>query len=205
MTDLFAVGATLCWGLVAGVWLVAWVWPVAAREHAQDARSRPGLGPGAWSLLLGVAVLVFAAGVLGVEAGTGLVVEVSWVEVIGLGTLVAATAFTVWARLSLGAMWSVRPSIGAERKLCITGPYAVTRHPIYTGILGMLLGTALLSGDAQAILAVPIMAVLVEAKIRREEQLLVAAFPDEYPAYRRSVPQLVPGLRTIRRDVETRG
>ena len=49
------------------------------------------------------------------------------------------------------------------------------------------------------------MVVLVESKIRREEHLLLATFPDEYPAYRRRVPQLVPGLPTIRRDVENRG
>ncbi len=79
------------------------------------------------------------------------------------------------------------------------GPYAVTRHPIYTGLLGMLLGTALLGGLGQWIVLVAAGLVVVELKIHMEEQLLLAIFPEDYPRYRRQVPQLVPGLGVMRR------
>jgi protein-S-isoprenylcysteine O-methyltransferase Ste14 len=74
----------------------------------------------------------------------------------------------------------------------------VTRHPIYTGVLGMLFGATLLSGIGQWIVLFPVGLVLFEVKIRMEEHLMLATFPDEYPRYRRQVPQLVPGLYVLR-------
>ena len=71
----------------------------------------------------------------------------------------------------------------------------MTRHPIYTGILGMIIGSALVIGVPAAILWAAASIVGVELKIRQEERLLLAAFPDEYRRYRERVPQLVPGLR----------
>ncbi len=46
---------------------------------------------------------------------------------------------------------------------------------------------------------VPVGLVLFEIKIRQEERLLLAMFPEEYPRYRREVPQLIPGLHALRR------
>ena len=74
----------------------------------------------------------------------------------------------------------------------------MTRHPIYTGLLGMLLGATLLSGIGQWIVLFPVGLILFEVKIRMEEHLMLATFPDEYPRYRRQVPQLVPGLYVLR-------
>ena len=118
----------------------------------------------------------------------------SWVRVLGLAVLAASTVFTLWARFSLGTMWSMAPMVKDDHQLRTRGPYAVTRHPIYTGVLGMLLGATLLSGLGQWIVLFPVGLILFEVKIRMEEHLMLATFPDEYPRYRRQVPQLVPGL-----------
>ena len=106
--------------------------------------------------------------------------------------------FTVWARLILGVMWSASPTVKREHKLRTGGPYAITRHPIYTGMLSMLLGTTLLAGGGRWIVAFPVFLVLVEIKLHIEERLMLAQFPEDYPGYRRRVPQLVPGLRWSR-------
>jgi protein-S-isoprenylcysteine O-methyltransferase Ste14 len=124
----------------------------------------------------------------------GLVAGALWVRVLGLAVLVASTVFTLWARFSLGTMWSVAPRVKGDQRLRTHGPYAVTRHPIYTGLLGMLLGATLLSGIGQWIVLFPVGLILFEVKIRLEERLMVATFPDEYARYRRRVPQLIPGL-----------
>jgi protein-S-isoprenylcysteine O-methyltransferase Ste14 len=105
---------------------------------------------------------------------------------------------TLRARLSLGTMWSLAPKVTGDHRLRTRGPYAVTRHPIYTGLLGMMLGATLLSGIGQWIVLFPAGLVLFEAKIRMEEHLMLATFPDEYSRYRRQVPQLVPGLYALR-------
>ena len=191
MNDLSAVAVTLCWGAVALVWVGA------ARDHGRRVPRVPTMVAGGRSVLLGAALVYAIVLALGIAAGVA--AGDAWVEVLGLGMLVPATAFTIWARLALGAMWTVQARVGADHRLCTTGPYAVTRHPIYTGVLGMLLGTSLLVGDGQLILLVPIAVVLLEAKIRVEERLLLATLPDDYAAYRRAVPQLVPSLRSLLR------
>ena len=71
-----------------------------------------------------------------------------WVLLLGLAVLVASTVFTLCARLSLGVMWSAMPRLQGDHRLRTDGPYAVTRHSIYTGGLGMLAGITLLAGSA---------------------------------------------------------
>jgi protein-S-isoprenylcysteine O-methyltransferase Ste14 len=117
------------------------------------------------------------------------------VRILGLVILLAATALTLWARLALGAMWSAAPTVKQEHQLRTSGPYAITRHPIYTGLLGMFLGSLLLAGAGRWIVAFPVYLVLLQFKIRTEERLMLAEFPGDYPRYRQRVPRLVPGLR----------
>jgi protein-S-isoprenylcysteine O-methyltransferase Ste14 len=116
----------------------------------------------------------------------------------GLGILGASTGFAMWARGVLGSSWSIGPQVGGDRRLRTRGPYAITRHPIYTGVLGMLVGTAIAVGGGVALVLIGVGLVALETKIRMEEPLLVAQFPNEYPAYRARVPQLIPGLRRRR-------
>jgi protein-S-isoprenylcysteine O-methyltransferase Ste14 len=123
-----------------------------------------------------------------------------WATGIGLGILLASTAFTLWARVALGTMWTLDAVVKEGHALRTDGPYGITRHPIYTGILGMLLGSLLLAGVGRSLLLLPVGLVLFEVKLHVEEALMLATFPDEYPRYRQRVPQLIPGLR-IRRSV----
>jgi protein-S-isoprenylcysteine O-methyltransferase Ste14 len=92
-------------------------------------------------------------------------------------------------------MWSSAPKVKSGHELRTDGPYAITRHPIYTGMLGMLLGTSLAAGLGASTILFPVGLAMFLIKIRSEERLMTATFPQEYPRYRRQVPQLVPGLR----------
>ena len=148
--------------------------------------------------LIGVAVVCVGVAVVGRSHFDGLAVGAMWVRVLGLAVLVASTVFTLWARFSLGTMWSMAPKVKGGHELRTHGPYAVTRHPIYTGLLGMMLGATLLSGIGQWIVLFPVGLILFEVKIRMEEHLMLATFPEAYLRYRRQVPQLVPGLYVLR-------
>ena len=128
-----------------------------------------------------------------------LTVQAPWVRVLGLAILFGCTVFTLWARLVLGTMWSSDPIVKQGHELQADGPYGITRHPIYTGMLGMLLGTVLLAGVGQQILILPIGLVLFEIKISIEEPLMSATFPKEYRRYRQQVPQLILSPRRIGR------
>ena len=94
-------------------------------------------------------------------------------------------------------MWSSEPVAKEGHELRTDGPYAITRHPIYTGIVGMLLGTALAIGLGPFVWVFVVGVVFLELKIRAEERLMTDVFPDAYDEYRRQVPQLVPGLYAV--------
>jgi protein-S-isoprenylcysteine O-methyltransferase Ste14 len=61
----------------------------------------------------------------------------------------------------------------------------------------MLLGSLLVAGAGRWIVPFPVALILIEFKIRIEERFMTAEFPEEYPRYRKRVPQLVPGLRLV--------
>lgn len=74
----------------------------------------------------------------------------------GLAFLMVTTASTIWARLVLGIMWSGAPAVKQQHQLRTGGPYRIGRHPIYTGILGMLLGSMLVAGGGRWIEPFPV-------------------------------------------------
>jgi len=188
---LAVVSLVACWGAVALAWLAGAIY---YESRAPAERTRAWYMSPLW--ITTIIVVIVTAAVPRADWAP-LEVHVPWIRILGLAILLAATALTLWARLALGAMWSAAPTVKQEHQLRTSGPYAITRHPIYTGLLGMMLGTGLLAGSGRWILYFPIYLVLVEFKIRTEERLMLAEFPDDYPRYRRRVPQLVPGLRLI--------
>jgi protein-S-isoprenylcysteine O-methyltransferase Ste14 len=196
---LAGVGIAVCVGVVVVVWVTGALYNAFHTLHnASNARSeRTRSQPGSTAFIV-VAVVCAGLAIVGRGNFDGLAVRTSWVQVLGLTVLVASTVFTLWARFSLGTSWSIAPKVQGDHRLRTHGPYAVTRHPIYTGVLGMLFGATLLSGIGQWIVLFPVGLVLFEVKIRMEEHLMLATFPDEYPRYRRQVPQLVPGLYVLR-------
>lgn len=191
--DLLVLDANVaCWGAIVVVWIVAAVREAGTRP-AGRVRGSTEIGTVLLALVAVAAIVLVGPSIL-----APFTVEAPWVRVIGAGLLVASTLFAIWARLALGSSWSVGPRAATDRGLRTDGPYAITRHPIYTGLLGMLLGSALLGGLGQWLVLVPAGLVVAGFKIWSEERLLLETFPDAYAAYRERVPQLVPGWRTWR-------
>lgn len=193
------VGIAVCVGAVVAVWVAGALYNALHSLHngSHAPRKRTPSPPGSMALIV-VAVVCAGLAVVSRSHFDTLAVEALWARILGLAVLVASTVFTLWARFSLGTSWSVTPQVQGDHQLRSHGPYAVTRHPIYTGVLGMLLGATLLSGIGQWIVLFPVGLILFEVKIRLEEHLMLATFPEDYPRYRRQVPQLVPGLFILR-------
>ena len=95
-------------------------------------------------------------------------------------------------------MWSSTVVAKEAHELRTDGPYAITRHPIYSGMLAMLAGSALLGGLGRWAPALVVGIVVVVVKAHLEERLMDETFPAEYERYRRQVPQLIPGLGWLR-------
>jgi protein-S-isoprenylcysteine O-methyltransferase Ste14 len=112
----------------------------------------------------------------------------------GLALTITGCAFAIWARLTLGANWSGRATVKAGHELVIKGPYALARHPIYTGLLLASVGTGLAIGEWRCLLGLALLAIVFIAKIGQEEKLMLQTFPEAYPRYRRCVKALIPGL-----------
>src|SRR5262249_49627999 len=107
----------------------------------------------------------------------------------------ASALLAIWARVTLGRNWSgLVASLGEHHSLIRSGPYGAIRHPIYGGLLGAMLGTALTIGSLASWLAVVTGLVAFLLRIRIEEQLMMAAFPEAYAAYRAHTRALVPGV-----------
>jgi protein-S-isoprenylcysteine O-methyltransferase Ste14 len=111
-----------------------------------------------------------------------------------LGTVICALGliFTLWARRTLAGNWSSNVTFKQDHELIRTGPYRIVRHPIYTGLLSMFLGTGIYIGQVRCGLSLLMVAIGFWIKLNQEERLLLRHFPDAYPAYQHEVKALVP-------------
>jgi protein-S-isoprenylcysteine O-methyltransferase Ste14 len=106
---------------------------------------------------------------------------------------VAGLLFAWWARLYLGRLWSGSVTRKADHHVVDTGPYAIVRHPIYTGIIVAIAAAALEIGTFVALAGFVLMALGFWIKARLEERFLREQLGAEaYDSYRRRVPMLVP-------------
>ena len=168
-------------------WTAFWVyWLVAAFSMKR--------GRVAWSRELRIraviAVLVILLIRLGAFRDHNLNSD-SWRVGVGLGLFAAGLAFAIWARLHIGRNWGSPMSHKNEPELVTSGPYRLVRHPIYSGILVALAGTAVALSWAWLIAAALAGVYFVYSAIV-EERNLTEQLPDAYPAYRHSTKMLVP-------------
>ena len=168
-------------------WLVFWIyWLLSASTSKESV-------PSGWrSRLTGVSAIgVFV--IAGVLRGGSLGVH-SWIlGAIGAMLFTCGIALAVWARLHLGRNWGMPMTQRAEPELVTSGPYRFVRHPIYSGLLTAMLGTALVDN----LLGLIVVAVLVAYFYycgTVEERNLSATFPTAYPEYRSRTKMLIPFL-----------
>jgi len=112
----------------------------------------------------------------------------NWIVYPALLLTAAGMCFTIWARLHLGRYWSGIITLKEGHKVITTGPYRFVRHPIYTGWLAAMLGSAILAGTLDAFLGFEFVTLAFVIKLHREERLLAAELGDEYRRYMEKVP-----------------
>jgi protein-S-isoprenylcysteine O-methyltransferase Ste14 len=115
-----------------------------------------------------------------------------WILAVGSALTIAGIAFAIWARYHIGRYWSSTVSLRAGHELIRTGPYARIRHPIYTGILLAVVGTALAIGRYRALVAFVIMLLAFTWKSKREEALLAGQFGSAFEEHRRHTGFFLP-------------
>ena len=110
---------------------------------------------------------------------------------IGVFFCASGIAIAIWARVYIGRNWGMPMSRREDPELVTTGPYAFVRHPIYTGMLLALLGSALVSGILWLVPFVLVCAYFVYSA-KTEEKHMLQQFPKAYPEYRKRVKALIP-------------
>jgi protein-S-isoprenylcysteine O-methyltransferase Ste14 len=115
-----------------------------------------------------------------------------WLYGLAAAITAAGLLFTVWARVHLGRNWSGTVTIKQAHEFIATGPYAIVRHPIYSGLMLAFVGSAVARGEWRGVLAVLIALAALWRKLRLEEQWMREQFGAQYEAYARRVPALVP-------------
>ncbi len=192
--SIFWTVVLICWGMFAVVWVAGWIYNVMRGPQVE----RRSLMIPAWIIGLLLVILVSRTSLLRSFIAIGALPL--WAQALGVMVILAATLFTLWARLTLGTMWSSLPEAKAGHQLRTDGPYGITRHPIYTGLLGMLIGSLLVGGVGYWFVMVVLGAFFVLLKIPAEEKLMIDTFGDEYREYQQNVPQVIPGLRRLRHN-----
>ena len=114
-----------------------------------------------------------------------------------LAIVVLGISLAWWARLHLGRLWSGRVTRKEDHRVVDTGPYALVRHPIYTGIILSALATGIAERRGLAFLGSLVIAAGFWLRSRVEERFLKAELGPAYETYARRVPMLIPfHLRT---------
>lgn len=114
---------------------------------------------------------------------------------LGFMLVLAGIAFSIAARVWLGGNWSGIVTLKQDHELIRRGPYRLVRHPIYTGMLVAILGTAIAQGELRSVFAVALVTAAFVRKIGIEEAFLTDAFGAAYDRYRHEVPALIPFVR----------
>ena len=119
----------------------------------------------------------------------------SWIEALGIAITVAGMAFAIWARAYLGGNWSSNVTVKVDHQLVRTGPYRWVRHPIYSGLIVAMIGTALNRRQVRGLVAVALLWIGFTIKSRIEERFMEATFGPEYDEYKATTGALVPRPR----------
>jgi len=117
-----------------------------------------------------------------------------WPFWIGATITVAGLLFAVWARHHLASNWSSSVTIKQGHELITTGPYAVVRQPIYTGILTGFLGTVIALSQVRGVIGLVLIFIVLWAKLRKEEEWMRSQFGETYATYAHQTSALVPYL-----------
>lgn len=184
MADSTSWFIAACWAAWLAYWLI------------MAFRTKPTIERGG---LLGYRLVTIA--VFGVAVAALRLLHASqtelWQRTLAVGALsdvmvLAGAAFTVWARVALGGNWSAEVTFKEDHELIEAGPYALVRHPIYTGLITMAIGTAISYGRPTGFALLIGLCGGVWWKARDEERIMSSHFPRDYPDYRRRVRAIIP-------------
>lgn len=113
---------------------------------------------------------------------------------IGTVLTVLGSIAAFWARISLGRNWSNYVTYKKDHELITTGPYKYIRHPIYSGVILMFIGTFLYYGNLIVLLILAIATIYLSRRLAPEETIMTRLFSERYTDYMKRTKRLIPGV-----------
>jgi len=178
--------------VIPALWIVFWLYWLAAAAGAKRVRSDSSRysGVGIRVVVILLVLLLLRTNVLRRASGAS---NDPLLQGVGLAIFVLGLSTAVWARVYLGRNWGTPMSEKVDPELVTTGPYRYVRHPIYTGLILAMVGTALALSVYWLVAAAVLGAYLVYSATV-EDRMMARLFPAAYPAYQRSTKMLIPFL-----------
>ena len=183
----------LVWGVLAAYWAGAFFYGIATGRQKPDRRSGGSLAHELVPRLLLALVVVglVAPGSRGVLLAR-LLPGPNAISFMGVAIAAAGSAFAIWARHVLGGNWGVRIGTKQGHTLVRTGPYAIVRHPIYTGVGVGMAGSAIALANAFGVLVLLGVLLFLFFRMGDEEAMLEGKFGEEYREYEKQVRRFIP-------------
>lgn len=184
-------------GVISGLWLVLIVYWFVSAIGAKRSVSRPWAWQRELGLRLGILALVLLVLRLSALYRTPLELRSYLINtnvpmgVLGVVLCALGVGSAIWARAYLGRNWGLPMSQKESPALVTTGPYAYVRHPVYTGFLLAMLGSAI--GESLVwLLPLLVFGIYFSYSARREEKILLTQFPEQYSLYRKRTKMMLP-------------
>jgi protein-S-isoprenylcysteine O-methyltransferase len=176
-----------CWGVFVVVWILAALFTKRTLYRESGARRLRYILP----ILCGW-YLIFRGYRIGPPLNNHLIPETEAILAGAAILCLCGLAFCLWARAVLGRNWSGTVTLKENHELIVRGPYRLVRHPIYTGLLAMLLATWLEQSHLAGMIGLVLTFISFWIKLGQEEEVMANQFPDQYPAYSEHVKRIIP-------------
>jgi protein-S-isoprenylcysteine O-methyltransferase Ste14 len=180
-------------GYLWAAWVIAWMlWAFQSKQTQQreSLGSRMSYTVFVWAAM----VLMFFGKNMGAEWQSEIVAYHPWLGWTGVTVTTLGFVITFWARFILGSNWSGTVTIKVAHELVRTGPYRYVRHPIYTGMVVAMAGTALARDQWKGAAAVVLLWLSFSIKRLKEEEFMRQAFGAQYIDYSRTTGAIFPKL-----------
>ena len=188
---------TVCHWLIVGLWTVMLVYWVIAAIFVKRGGDRGAFRRGVF-MRLALFILILVAVEIARRSATLAALQRTELHsvplaVIGALLVTAGAVVAFSARAVIGRNWGTPGTRKTDTELVTTGPYALIRHPIYAGILLMMIGSAIGLFPSWWLVAAAAGAYFI-VSARSEERFMTERFPDAYPAYRARTKMMIPFL-----------
>jgi protein-S-isoprenylcysteine O-methyltransferase Ste14 len=191
--------ADYLWGALGLYWLIS------ARQSGKSSTTEPNAFRALRFLILGTTFTLLLSGWLRIgPLAWRFIPDSRAVQAIGIIITFVGLSVTAWARICLGRNWSDKVVLKEDHELVRKGPYAYMRHPIYSGVLLGVAGTALVIGEWRGVVAFCLLFTTYAIKAKKEERVLRGAFGAAFEEHARQTGFLFPRIHAGSRKLETR-